>query len=56
MWLVLVHLLEVVEFDSQRLASTEVIKEGCVCLLGLGFVALGQVDKVGAMGKNVPDS
>lgn len=38
--------LEVVEFDAEGFAATEVVEECVVGLLGFGFVLLGEVDEV----------
>ena len=45
--------LEVVEFDAEGFAAVEVVEEGGVGLLGFGWVGLGEVDEVGAVGEDV---
>lgn len=40
-------------FDVEGFAAVEVVEEGGVGLLGSGWVYLGEVDEVGAVGEDV---
>ena len=45
--------VEVVELDSERIATFEVVEEGGVGLFGLIGLCLGQIDEIGAVRENM---
>lgn len=48
--------MEVIQLNSEGVAALEVVDEVGVGLVGFGFVRLGEVDEVGAVGEDVfPD-